>query len=252
LNILKILNQTLILKKDFESDSDFEESITVDYEDVDYEEPEQSIELGESTIEDISESEVEVEFFNDESSTGEYFSISSDDLTVTGDENNNLLKKKAIAKLHQAWLKVNNLKNLNPDEPRVVALESELNEAVKGDFDAKDVIVLADESLEEAEKLEKEFQELIHVQVDSIYHIVHSKLILAKKIGFEVMELETKLDEISSIIAEGDYLKARNNLDLCLEEISALPKKQDEIMIGLDEQSDLIQELLEPLPEKRT
>ena len=160
------------------------------------------------------------------------------------------IKKKALSKLHQAWLKVNNLKGLKSDIERISQLEVELESALKGDYDPKDIIILADESLDELVKLEKVLKEEIHNEISNLFHFVNSKILLAKKIGFNVNILEDKLDTFSSLIAMGEYHRARSELEACLQNIFELPKTQNEIMIGLNEQSDLIQELLEPQSRK--
>ena len=158
------------------------------------------------------------------------------------------LKKKSMVKLHQAWLKVNNLKGFISKNDRLSELEAELSEALEGKLDAKDAIILADESLEEVAKLEKELKETIHHNVSELFHFVNSKILLARKIGFEMDEIEEELDNTSSLIARSEYHQAMGDLEQLLVRIFELPKTQDEIMIGLDEQSEIIRELLEPRP----
>lgn len=233
--------------EEFEPESDFDESIPVEYEDIENEEKDESIELGESTIEEDSEAELELEFYEEELMEGEYIQDLNEDVTVTGDENERSLKEKALTKLHLAWVRVNKLKKLNPNEPRILDLETELQEALKGEFDPMDGIILADESLEDAEKLEKELKESIHNNVDNLFHFVNSKIILARRIGFDVMELEDKLDDASSTIARGDYLEAKDNLQSCLSTIYELPKTQEDVLVTLEDRAEIIQELLEPL-----
>jgi hypothetical protein len=156
------------------------------------------------------------------------------------------LQEKAMNKLHDAWIKVNNLKGLILIHDRINELEAELKEALDGDLDPRDAIVLADESIEEITKLEKELKEKIHKSVSDLFHFVNSKIHLAKKIGFDVEELEEELDNISALIARSEYHRARGYLDKLLKRIFDLPKTQDEILIGMDEQSDILEELLQP------
>ena len=156
------------------------------------------------------------------------------------------LKRKALNKLHDAWLKVNNLKGLILIHDRINELEAELKQALDGDLDPRDAIVLADESIEEITKLEKELKEKIHQSVSDLFHFVNSKIHLARKIGFKVDELEEELDNISALIARSEYHRARKYLDELLKRIYDLPKTQDEILIGMDEHSDILNELLQP------
>ena len=77
-------------------------------------------------------------------------------------------------------------------------------------------------------------------------------MFLAKKIGFNVEELEEELDNISSLIARGEYHQAYGELDSLLKRIFELPQTQDEIMIGLDENSEIMKEFLEPRANQAT
>ncbi len=231
----------------FQSESDLGESVIVDYEEVEIEEKEGSIELGESSIEDNPDIELEVELYEDELVAEDYLPKLEEKIRVTGKENDVELRIKALSKLHHAWIKVNKLKELSPNDPRILELETELRAAIKGEIEPIDGLVLADESMEDAIKIEKELKENIHIKVDDLYHFINSKIILARKIGFNVTELENKMDDISSIIARGEYLKANNELMLCLNEIKTLPITQSEILIGLEVREELIKELLEPI-----
>jgi hypothetical protein len=156
------------------------------------------------------------------------------------------LKQKSLQKLHDAWLRVNNLKGLIPDNKKILELESDLKSAMDGKLDTKDTLVLADESLDEVAKLEKELKDEIHNNVSELFHFVNAKMFLAKKIGFNVEELEEELDNISSLIARSEYHQAHSELDALLQKAFDLPKTQDEIMIGLDENSEIMKEFLEP------
>ena len=156
------------------------------------------------------------------------------------------LKQKSLHKLHDAWLRVNNLKGLIPDNEKILELESDLKSALAGKLDTKDTLVLADESLDEVAKLEKELKDEIHNNVSELFHFVNAKIFLAKKIGFNVEELEEELDNISSLIARSEYHQAHSELDTLLQKVFDLPKTQDEIMIGLDENSEIMKEFLEP------
>lgn len=199
------------------------------------------------TIENLSADDIEVEIDEEYEPPEETIEIlehgGENDIGAREPE----LKKKALEKLHEAWLKVNNLKSLAPKDPRILQLEEDLNRVLEGDFDPRDSIVIADESIEEAEILEKELKGIIHQQVSDLFHFVGAKITLAKKIGFNLEVIEEELDNVTSLIARGEYHLAKEDLESLLEKIFDLPKTQDEIMIGLDPQSEIIQELLEPL-----
>jgi hypothetical protein len=204
------------------------------------------VDLSSDTIENLSADQVEIEIDNDYAPAVEILEIPEHDSPkepVTQDPD---LKRKAIAKLHQAWVKVTSLKGLTVSDPRVLQLEEDLKRFLDGKYDPLDCIVVADESIEESNKLEKELREIFHQEISDLFHFVNSKIFLARKIGFNVEALEEHLDNISSLIARGEYHQARSELEYCLIEIKALPEEQDEIMIGLDLQSDIMQELLEP------
>jgi hypothetical protein len=236
-----------------EADSELDESITIDFEDVEFEEDEEhSIELGESNIEEIVDPEIEIEFYEEESNNNGYVPVLDEEIVLKEtDSEETILKKKALAKLHQAWVRVSNLRSMYPTDSRILELESELKETFKSDFDAMDGIILAEESTEEAAKLEKEFSENLHSEVDNIYHFVYSKIILGKKAGFGVFDLENELDEISSQIARGEYLRAKKGLETCLAKIQGLPNAQKDVMANLDPGSELMMDLLEPLPKPK-
>ncbi len=158
------------------------------------------------------------------------------------------LKKLALAKLHQAWLRLNSLKTLKEDDERLLQLEADLKSAIDGNLDAKDTIVLATESLEDVTKLEKDIKEDLRRDISELYHFVSAKIMMAKKTGFNVVDLEEELDNVSSEIAKGKYQQASEILKTCLQKISDLPNTQNEILIGLDEQSETIKELKKPYP----
>jgi polyhydroxyalkanoate synthesis regulator phasin len=141
---------------------------------------------------------------------------------------------------------VNNLLGLVKDNTRLVELETELKTALKGELSPGEASTLADDSLEEVSKLEKEFKENIHADVSGLFHFVNSKIFLAKKIGFDVVDLEEDLDNISSLIARSEYHQSLKDLNELLQRVQNLPKTQDEIMIGLESDSEIISELLEP------
>jgi predicted RNA-binding Zn-ribbon protein involved in translation (DUF1610 family) len=230
---------------DFEINDDVELGESVDEElrkEVEEFEPEPKIELGESSIEEVSENDVEVEFFED----GADFEIEETDETVSTEPD---LLQKALAKAHSAWVKVNELKNLYPDDKHILKLEFELKEILKGDADPADTLIVAEESIEELTAIEKELLNNAHDEVSNIFHIINSKILLAKKIGFEVTNLEDRLDNVTSLIAMGQYKEAHKGLMTCSKNIRDLLEDQSEILIGLEEGSELIDELLEQLPD---
>jgi hypothetical protein len=165
---------------------------------------------------------------------------------ITKGESKPKSSKETLNKLHQAWIRVNNLQGLIPNNERINTMASELKNALKGSIEPQDAAALAEKRLSEITVLEKEFKEIIHHNVSELFHFVNSKLNLAKKIGFTVDTLEEELDSISSLIARSEYHLAGKNLEELLQKIQTLPKTQDEIMIGLEEKSAIIQELLEP------
>jgi hypothetical protein len=220
----------------------------VSTEDIIISGPIAGIDLVTDEITNLSIEDVELEI-DPESMSADMAELSSERVQLKDDTE---LKKKALAKLHQAWLKVNNLKAKYPGDDQILHLESKLKNLIGGARDPQDSIILADESIDEAVKLEKKLQEVIHREISDLFHFVNSKIHLAKKIGFNIENLEEELDNISSLIAMSEYHKARRDLEALLQKIFELPKAQDEIMIGLEEQSDIIQELLAPLPNKDT
>lgn len=200
------------------------------------------IDSGVDDIETVPIEEVELEI-DEDSMSSDMAELTSEYIEAINDVE---LKKKAFDKLHQAWLKVNNLKGLKQDDTRISEIETELKSALEGKLDPGELIVLADESLEDSVKLEKELLEKIHKDISDLFHFVNSKILLAKKIGFNIENLEEELDNMTSLIAMGEYHQARHELNALLNKIYDLPKAQDEIMIGLEENSEIIQELLQP------
>jgi hypothetical protein len=221
---------------------------------------EDTIELPETSVPDISASEeVELELdddsiamVSDESVPAEIETEIADEIEVIFEESvgetatDASEHRSAINKLHDAWLRVNNLLGLVKDNTRLVELETELKTALKGELSPGEASTLADDSLEEVSKLEKEFKENIHADVSGLFHFVNSKIFLAKKIGFDVVDLEEDLDNISSLIARSEYHQSLKDLNELLQRVQNLPKTQDEIMIGLESDSEIISELLEP------
>jgi hypothetical protein len=252
------------------SEDDFSED---DDDDSDLESEDKAIKLPETSVPDISETEnVELEL-DDEPSEYEdneeedELAISEDDFSdeisdepgdLEGDDEPLIIIEEPpqtlesgsdngfLDRLHQAWVQVNNLKGLAPENARLSELEEELNIALKGDLEPDNALQLAEDSLKEVPCLEKELKESIHHKVSELFHFVNSKIFLAKKIGFEVEEIEENLDNTSSLIARSEYHQARKNLEELLQQILDLPNTQDEIMIGLDENDEAIAELLEP------
>jgi predicted RNA-binding Zn-ribbon protein involved in translation (DUF1610 family) len=226
-----------------EDEVDLGESIDEDLrKEVEDFEPEPKIELGESSIEEVSENDVEVEFFDH----GSDFEIEETDDTISVEPD---LKQKALAKAHSAWLKVNDLKKMYPDNQQIQNMEHELKEILKGDADPGETLIIAEESIEELVAIEKELLNNTHDEVSNIFHIINSKILLARKIGFDVTNLEEELDKVTSLIAMGKYKDARKGLKACSKIIRELPEVQSEILIGLEEGSELIDDLLEQLPD---
>ena len=184
--------------------------------------------------------EIEIDFESDDSPMTEELEIPE---TIELDENSGK-DANVLNQLHQAWLKVNNILGLAPEDERVIELKKKLKNALEGKLEQNDAITLANSSLEEVTKLEKDLKEMIHHNISDLFHFVNSKLFLANKIGFTVDDLEEELDNISSLIARSEYHQAYSDLKAILERVFELPKTQDEIMIGLDEKSEIIQELL--------
>ena len=204
-------------------------------------EPEPVLELGESTIEEVGIEEVEIEFQEEDSDTDS--DEDSDDESVTPE-----LKKRAMSKLHSAWLRLNSIKEIYPGNEQLLSIETELKDLLSGNNNPRDVIIIADESLEEMNIIEKELQNDSFGDVTNLFHFVNSKIALAKKIGFDVTDLEDDLDNVSSFIAMSKFPDAKAGLIGCMAKIRQLPKEQDEILIGLDEDSEQIKDLLEPMP----
>jgi len=199
------------------------------------------IDSGMDDIETVSIEEVELEI-DEASMSSDMAELTSEYIEAINDDE---LKKKAFGKLHQAWLKVNNLKCLKPDDKRISEIETELKTALEGKLDPGELIVLADESLEDSVKLEKELKEKIHKDISDLFHFVNSKILLAKKIGFNIENLEEELDDVTSLIAMSEYHQARHELNALLNKIFDLPKAQNEITIEINKDSEIIQELLQ-------
>jgi hypothetical protein len=233
----EVSESEIIINEDAQEDFDSEAS-----EEIIMAGPIAGIDSGVDDIETVPIEEVELEI-DEDSMSSDMAELTSEYIEAINDVE---LKKKAFDKLHQAWLKVNNLKSLNSDDNRISEIETELKSALEGKLDPGELIVLADESLEDSIKLEKELKEKIHKNISDLFHFVNSKILLAKKIGFNIENLEEELDNVTSLIAMGEYHQARHELNALLNKIYDLPKAQDEIMIGLEENSEIIQELLQP------
>ena len=177
------------------------------------------VEPGVDIIENLSADQVVVEIDQDYAPVEETIEITDHTQIPESDVETSRLRKIAVNKLHKAWVKVTNLKGLNPKDPRVLQLGDDLKSALEGNFDPRDCIILAEESIEEAEKLEKELKDNIHRGVSDMFHFINSKIILAKKIGFNVEQLEEELDNVTSLIARSEYHRARFELETCLKKI---------------------------------
>ncbi len=223
-------------------------------EEMEITEPDSGIELDPSSITDLSANEVEsvVEFDDSELAFASEEQEPIIELGETPREIKNKigLEKEAIVKLHQAWVKVNNLKELRPDETRVLELGEELRKTMKGESDPKDAISLADHCMEVVDELEKELRDNIHHEISNKFHFVNSKILLAKNIGFDVDNIEEDLDSVTSMIARSMYHSAHKELEKLLQQIYNLPDTQDEILIGMDTDSEQLKELLRPPDEE--
>jgi hypothetical protein len=229
---------------------DGDESTDDEEVEEEYDNPELSEETTHEEVEmkvPSEEEEIEIDFGSDDSYSDEEIEISTETIEIDdslGDDTS------VLSQLHRAWLKVNNILGLAPDDERVIKLEIKLKNALEGELEQNDAIILASSSLEEVAKLEKELKDMIHYNVSELFHFVKSKLNLAKKIGFTVDDLDEELDNVSSLIARSEYHQAHGYLEGLLARVLELPKTQDEIMIGLDEDSEIILELLEPRAKK--
>jgi hypothetical protein len=216
-----------------------DENLRHEIEDI---EPEPVLELGESTIEEVGIEEIEIEFQEDDFGS-DLDEDSDEDLPVTPE-----LKKNAMTKLQAAWFRLNSIKENYPNNEQLLSIEAELKDLLSGDNNPRDVIIIADECLEEMNSIEKELQQDSFGDVTNLFHFVNSKIALAKKVGFDVTDLEDDLDNISSFIAMSKFNDAKTGLIGCIDKIRRLPNEQDEILIGLEEDSEQIKDLLEPMP----
>ncbi len=205
------------------------------------------IKLGESSIEEVSEEEVEIEF--------EELSESNEELIFEPESIEELespdLKNKAMAKLHAAWIKLDILLTKYPSNQQLQSIETELKEAMKGNISSCDVLILAEDNIDEIDRIDKELQQNIFSDVSTVFHFVNSKIAIARKIGFEVGSLEDAMDNVSSYIAMGKFSEASKALHECLLRIRALPDSQGDLVHELTEKQEQLTDMLEPLPGKK-